>query len=245
MDKNKYLTDVYAKYWIDAREKIYGFMPYDKALCEYISNNVLIPGKLLEVAIGTGYPFAQFFNEKGYKVFGIDISPDLINKCSQLYPDIDCKVGCAEELPYPENFFDCVYCFHSTWYFSDLIKAISQMIRVVRPGGIVIFDIENRNNIKIERAYRKHVFLNQGIGKLFKLFTNIAKVILHRGTPDWSYAIYEVPTFPEDILKYLLTVQIRDHIVMVRKDDQSIEAIDVNNSSLLAKSDRVIFSIKK
>lgn len=139
MDRKTYMRDVYSKGWITAREEIYGFLEYDKNLCKYICEHVNTnAGKLLEVAIGTGYPFGDFFQKAGYSVYGIDISPDLIDKCRQLNPNINCKVGDAEDLDYPDDFFDCVYCFHSTWYFPNLNKAIDEMLRVTRPGGGVL-----------------------------------------------------------------------------------------------------------
>jgi len=65
----------------------------------------------------------------------IDIAPTLIDKCKQLNPDIKCKVGDAEDLEYPDNYFHLTYCFHSTWYFPRLNKAIDEMLRVTRSGG--------------------------------------------------------------------------------------------------------------
>lgn len=145
MDRKTYMREVYSKSWISAREEIYGFLEYDKNLCNYICKHVPEAGKLLEVAIGTGYPFADFFQKAEYSVQGIDISPKLIEKCRQLYPKINCKVGDAEDLDYPDDFFDCVYCFHSTWYFPNLNKAIDEMLRVTRSptqlvqGGVLSY----------------------------------------------------------------------------------------------------------
>mgnify|MGYP001281726718 CR=1 FL=1 len=116
----KHMRDKYSNYWITAREKKYGFLEYDKNLIEYITENAdKGEGRILEVGVGTGYPFATTFQEKGYDVYGIDISPQLVDKCKKSYPNIKCEVGDAENLPYKDNFFDVVYCFHSTWYFPD------------------------------------------------------------------------------------------------------------------------------
>ena len=40
MDRKAYMKNIYSKYWIDARERKYGFLEYDKNLCHYICNNV-------------------------------------------------------------------------------------------------------------------------------------------------------------------------------------------------------------
>lgn len=202
MDRKTYTKNVYSKYWITAREKIYGFMEYDKNLCNYVCGRIPKGKKVLEVAVGTGYPFADIFQKLGYIVYGIDISPELIDKCRQTNPLIDCKVGDAEYLDYPDDQFDCTYCFHSTWYFPDLTKAIDEMLRVTHPGGLIIFDIQNRNNKDINRAYRKRLSPDTGMKRIFRYTKNIAKVFLHRGTPVWYSFVYEVPTYPGVIYKH-------------------------------------------
>ena len=204
MDRKTYMKEAYSKYWIDAREKRYGFLEYDKNLCSLICEHIPKGSKLLEVAIGTGYPFADFFQRMEYSLYGIDISPTLIEKVHKLYPSINAKVGDAENIEYPDDFFDCTYCFHSTWYFPDLEKAIGEMIKVTRPGGLIIFDIQNHCNKEIGTAYRKNVKETIGIRRIKRHVKNMVKIILCKCIPDWNFVVYEVPAYPEDICKYLL-----------------------------------------
>ena len=44
-----------------------------------------------------------------------------------------------EKIDYPESYFDCTYCFASTWYFPDLYKSIDEMIRVTKKNGLLFF----------------------------------------------------------------------------------------------------------
>ena len=200
---------------------------------------------LLEVAIGTGYPFADYFSKKGYTVYGVDISPELIEKCKKLYPNIKSKVGDAEDLEYPDNFFDGTYCFDSTWYFPNLKMAIDNMLQVTKPGGSVIFDIQNRNKKEIEKAYKRRLNDTTGIGIVKTYIKNIAKLILRRGTPDWHLIIHETPTLPEDVCQYLkdLGFPYVFHI-LVRKQDDSLEMEDSSDPSFL-QYDRLIFHVLK
>ena len=84
MDRKTYMKNIYSKYWSYAREKKYGFQKYDKNLCNYICENISKKGNILEVGIGTGFPFGDFFQKKGYNIYGIDIAPTLIEKCKKL-----------------------------------------------------------------------------------------------------------------------------------------------------------------
>lgn len=218
-------------------------MEYDKNLCNYIVMHVPEGAKLLEVAIGTGYPFGNFFNEAGYQVYGIDIAPLLINKCQQLYPDIKAKVGDAEDISFPDSFFECTYCFHSSWYFPNLNKAIDEMLRVTCPGGLIIFDIQNRNNQQIEDSYLKNLSEHTLLKRIIRKFRMIPIKILRPGTPDWGLIVHEIPTYPEDIYNYLKKKQISDLQIMVRKENDSIEtSTEIGSFKDYA---RLVFAIRK
>ena len=242
MNRKTYMRDIYSKYRITAREKIYGFLKYDKNLCNYISTHVPKNGKLLEVAIGTGYPFGDFLRKSGYLVYGIDISPDLIEKCKQLYPDINSKVGDAEKIDYPDDYFDCTYCFHSTWYLPNLNNAIDEMLRVTRLGGLVIFDIQNRNNKEIAMAYRKRLYAHLGTKWTINYAKNIVKLILCR-IPMHNPNVYEVPAYPQTIYKHLKKRYPFNFDVMVRKEDESLET--AKQEANLRNFGRLVFVIKK
>jgi len=239
------MKDVYSSYWMNAREKIYGFSQYDKNLCEYLKKNVAVPAKLLEVGIGTGYPFADYLYKSGYDVYGIDISPDLIAKCSELYPNVKSKVGDAEALEYHSDTFDCVYCFHSTWYFPDLNKAIDEMLRVTRPGGLVLFDIQNWNNIGINSNYLKLVSERTGNRRIIRYFKNFLKIILRRGQPIWDTVVHETPTHPQHLFQHLTenNKHISNYRVMVKNEDSSLEFS--NKLDHFENFGRVIFVILK
>ena len=53
MDRKTYMKNIYSQYWINAREKIYGFPQYDKNLCNFVCKNIPRGKNILEVGIGT------------------------------------------------------------------------------------------------------------------------------------------------------------------------------------------------
>ena len=226
MDRKTYMKDVYWQYWISARDKKYGFLEYDRNLCDYISSNIPQGATLLEVAVGTGYPFAAFFSAAGYAVHGVDISPQLIQECQKLFPSISCKVGDVENLDYPNGYFDATYCFHSTWYFPDLKRAIDEMLRVTRQDGLVIFDIQNRNNHSIEKNYQKCISETKGIYRVQRYFKNIARIVLRRRPVDWHFVVHEVPVRPEEVYKHLAARQIKTFKVFARMGNGSLDLQD-------------------
>ena len=248
MDRKTYSRDIYSKFWITAREEhsfSKGLLKYETNLCNYICKNVHPGKKLLDAAIGTGSPFGDFFQKAGFSVHGIDIAAILVQKCQQLYPNIKCKVGDVEDLDYPDEYFDCTYCFNSTFYLPDLNKAINEMLRVTCQGGILIFDIKNRDNEVVDSTYRNCLAQNIGVGRIIRYAKNIAKIFLRKGIPnwDWNAVVHEVPTYPASIYDHFKENNISNFSVMVKKANGSIE--EINEFSSFKNFARLVFIVRK
>lgn len=243
-NRTEYMEKIHYIMWLKDLDPTTGVITnYVKNLCNYIKERVPPGEKVLDVAICKGYPFASFFDEAGYSVYGVDISKELIEECRKRYKNIQCKVGDASNLDFPDNFFYAVYCFNSTWYFSDLLKSIDEMIRVTKPGGFVIFDIQNRNNHQINREYQKALFETKPIGKAIRIIKNIIKVILCRKFIDWNFIVYVTPIYPEVIYEHIKTKYGYDFNVMIRKKDDSLERVASPGS--FEEFGRLIFVVEK
>jgi len=245
MDRKTFMKNIYSKYWIRAREKEYKVFTFDEYLFNFISSNVKKNSEILDVAIGTGYPYGSFFEKNGYKVYGVDIAPILIEKCKNLNPNINCQVGDAENLKYPDNFFSFTYCFNSTSYFANLSKTIEEMIRVTTPNGLIIFDIKNRNNHKISENYNKMLLAKTSIFRKFtRYLKNILKIIFRKGMSDWTNVIYEVPIYPEMIYQHLETLKIKEYKVLVKLKGVDKPIIKTEKCSLKDYS-KITFILRK
>jgi ubiquinone/menaquinone biosynthesis C-methylase UbiE len=239
-NRKNYIQNEYAQYWLNARTNQYKLTPYDQALVSFLKE--ISSSRLLEVGIGTGEVIAENFLNKD--MYGIDISDILIDRCQQLFPQINSSIGDAENLIFKDSFFDLCFCVHSSWYFPDINKAISEMIRVTKKDGYVFFDIQNILNKNIKRNFKRHVFENKNLlGKLKKFFRNCIKFIFKKGHTEWSYSVYEVPSDPISIINELRLKKIHDFKTYV--------PVTKNNSTTLIeiKSNfdnypRIIFLVK-
>jgi SAM-dependent methyltransferase len=243
VDRKEFMRDVYANYWLTARERKYGFLNYDKELCDFLSRSVKEGSSLLEVAIGTGYPVADFLQKSGYAIHGIDISPALVERCRALNPAIVASVGDAEHLEFEAESFDAAYCFHSSWYFPNLIRVIDEMLRVTRPGGLVVFDIQNRDHPVIAADYvRRLAQVRPGLLARANLHArNLAKMALRRGNPNWHAVVYEVPTLPGLVLDHLESHEVK--VMGRREDDQSLVTLD--GATPLSEYLRLVFALRR
>lgn len=199
-DRSQWQKEKYSRFWIN-RVKQYGFDSYCKGLCKMIEDKQ--PQSVYELAIGTGWPFAINFFQKGIQVSGSDISEILIEDVNRHYPQIRTSVGSYEELIPGQEKFDIVYCFRSTWYFKDIFKALDNMLSMAKKGGSVMFDIMNKDSVFVKNFILKHRFL---LPYTFvkNIFKKIANVLLGRNylmQDLWN--IHEIPVSALDIESYL------------------------------------------
>lgn len=83
---------------------------------------------LLDVGCGTGTFLSMVLNKFNVGVFGIDISPGMIEKSSQLLGDrADLRVGDSEHLPWNDESFDIVTCIASFHHFPNPELVLKEM----------------------------------------------------------------------------------------------------------------------
>jgi ubiquinone/menaquinone biosynthesis C-methylase UbiE len=104
--------------------------------------------RILDIACGGGV-LSLKIAEKGCEVYGVDLSKDAIKYAEHLAEreGITCEfvVGSAEDLPYPDGYFDKVICSSSLEHFKDDIRALKEMHRVLKPNGSVVLTTDSFN----------------------------------------------------------------------------------------------------
>lgn len=138
---NNYYKTVYCNYWLN-QVRIYGKDKYTKSLINILlSKN---PQNVFEFAIGTGWPIADSLQKKNIKVNGCDISPKLIKYIKRNHIDWNVYVG--DTIKIFECEYDLIYCLRSSWYMRDFFIKLEDMIKHVKRGGYIIFDIMNKDS---------------------------------------------------------------------------------------------------
>ena len=251
-ERKIYMRNTYSKFWSTTRIK-YGIGQYDKDLVHELSKKIK-NGKVLEVGIGDGFPYSNVLDEMGYEVYGIDISPVHVDMVKESLPNINASVGDAEDLEFQDNFFDIVFCFRSTWYFPDLIKSISEMLRVVKNDGLIMFDIQNRNHpthVKImkEQLRRQNSYIYEISTRLIKNLTKLIIRPIKFFPMFWSlkkHIIIETPSDPNSINLYLSKENnINYKIYGVNWEDSSFNLEEINTTKDFDRFDRLVYKIYK
>lgn len=110
-------------------------------------------GQTLEVAIGTGLNLAHY--PDGVRLTGVDWSPAMLDiarrRADELNRDVDLRRGDAQDLEFPDTSFDTVVCTFSLCAIPDDRRALREMARVLRPGGLLLL----ADHVKATRWYAR------------------------------------------------------------------------------------------
>jgi len=90
---------------------------------------------VLDVGCGTGLASGPLI-ENAVRVTGVDVSAPMLAKARERYPSATWVEGSAEALPFEPHAFDSAISAQ-VFHHVDRAKAIAELKRVVKPGGIV------------------------------------------------------------------------------------------------------------
>lgn len=103
------------------------------------------PDVIMDIATGTGDLVIKMAQQtQASKLIGLDISPGMLEvgklkvKDESLQDRIEMVVGDSENLSYPDASIDAVTVSYGVRNFEDLEKGLSEILRVLRPGGILV-----------------------------------------------------------------------------------------------------------
>lgn len=117
------------------------------------------PGRALDAACGTGR-YAAMLAEAGHDVVAVDASDAMLDRARARGIAAEFHRGDVRALPVPDGTFDVAVCALALTHVPDLAPAISELGRVVRPGGrVIISDMH-----PVATATGAHAFFFAGDG---------------------------------------------------------------------------------
>lgn len=100
--------------------------------------------RILDVATGTGRLPYFGLNEPTFngRFIGLDASAGMLgqaqNKLASFGGRSSLVLGMADQLPFPTSYFDAVTCLEALEFFPAETAALQEMVRVLKPGGILL-----------------------------------------------------------------------------------------------------------
>jgi arsenite methyltransferase len=110
--------------------------------------------RVLEIGFGGGYLLGRMSTivTDGW-LAGVDVSPAMVSHCSNSFRKriregkLELKCAAAESLPYPSWDFTKVCSTNSIFYWQEVGQAMSEIERVLRPGGNLVLCFTSKESL--------------------------------------------------------------------------------------------------
>ncbi|MGK9170949.1 methyltransferase domain-containing protein [Inquilinus limosus] len=177
---------------IKNRQKIY--VPHARKAAEATG------GELIDIGCGRG-EWLELLGENGLAASGIDLNRVMVEECHAR--GLKATLGDALEIlrSLPERSLSAVTGFHIIEHlpFDVLVTLFDEVLRVLKPGGMVIFETPNPANLQVaaERFYMDPTHLNPLPSDLISFiatargFSKVEVLDLH--PMDWAHRDYDDP----------------------------------------------------
>jgi len=175
---------------------------YSKKIITFLNMNPA-DKSALEVGCGGGI-LCEEIAAIGFNTAGIDPSKQSITTASAHAAasglNINYVQGTGEALPFPENTFNMVFCCDVLEHVRDLPKVISEISRVLKPGGIFLYDTFNRTllgrliAIKVLQDWKRWAIMPPHLHE-WKMFIKPEeiKLLLHQNHLAWKEHVGIIP----------------------------------------------------
>lgn len=134
------------------------------------------PETILDIATGTGDLAILMAQSGAKKIVGVDISKGMLEVGRKKVSDknldnrITLEFGDSEALPFPDNSFDAITVSFGIRNFESLEQGLSQILRVLKPGGIfVILETSVPEKTPFRQGY--HLYTKRILPLLGRLFS--------------------------------------------------------------------------
>lgn len=119
------------------------FEPYAQDLASRMAP--LAPAALLEIAAGTGVVTRRLTEAlpASTRIVATDLNPAMLEEAQRrgTRRPVEWQVADAMRLPFADASFDAVACQFGAMFFPDKAHAFAEARRVLRPGGVLVFNV--------------------------------------------------------------------------------------------------------
>ncbi len=138
--------------------------------------------EVLEVGCGVGTDLIQMARA-GAKAHGVDLTESAITLAKRRFPlynlDADVNVGDAENLAFPDNYFDLTYSFGVIHHTPNTQKAVDELYRVTKEGGKVMVMLYHTKSLNmfmfLLRKYKNKELRSVSYNEVVNLLTEVNK----------------------------------------------------------------------
>ena len=143
MKDNRTYYDDFAGWY--ERERHDGYHAMIDALQVEVARPLASGRDVLELGCGTGMILKEL-HPVARQAVGIDISPGMLKQARDR--GLNVVVGSATDLPFADESFDMVCSFKVLAHIEQIQRVMSEVARVLRPGGVAALEFYNKRSLR-------------------------------------------------------------------------------------------------
>lgn len=132
--------------------QLYKFLNY----CN--NNEITLEKSVLDCGAGGNCPPLALFSEYGYKTYGIEFSDSQIEKAKEFSEEHNVELnitkGDIRKLPFEDETISYIYSYNTIFHMKkeEIVKAVREIKRVLKPGGICFINFLTINDESFGRG---------------------------------------------------------------------------------------------
>jgi SAM-dependent methyltransferase len=148
--------------------------PLDRELLDRFAKQTNGRGEVCDMGCGPGH-VARYLRDAGASVFGLDLSPRMLEQARKLNPDIPFREGNMMSLDIPDGTLAGIAAFYAIVNISrqSLLAVFRELQRVLRPNGLLLLAFHTGDEVLHEDE-----LWGQNISMDFLLFP-LSQIRLH------------------------------------------------------------------
>ncbi len=192
---------------------------------------------LLDVGCSYGF-FMKLAEESGYKVYGIELNRDANIYCKE---KLNLKVFCGgiNQVVFSDNYFDVITALEVIEHVQDLKGFITNVRRMLKPGGILYLVTPDRRSLSARLLGRKwwsyrRMHINYFSKKTLLTFLknngfHIISYMPYKKTFKGSYILYQLLQFDK------LSLKVFDSLAKITKMKDRLITLSYGDIAFIAK----------
>ena len=136
-NKSRRFFKTAAPRWDRLKRKVLGDFNPNAVFEPYLGNASVIA----DLGCGTGEVLAGLLDKGKKKLIGVDVSPEMLEQARLRLPEspnLELRIGELEHLPMREQEADAALMSMVLYHVSEPVKAIQEVQRVLKPGGVFL-----------------------------------------------------------------------------------------------------------
>ncbi len=150
--------------------------------------------QVLEIGFGGGSALVQLAKRlTSGSVTGVDSSADMVLQAERKFRRdiaagrVQVQAGDVSQLPFADSSFDRVFTINTIYFWPDALQGLSEIRRVLKPGGIAAVSLRSKQKMKKHRVtqYGFRLFSPEDVTALIRQAGFHDVMLEHRNQDHW------------------------------------------------------------